>query len=180
MELTTAAMATPAEESATESKTVPAPISPQMLMLIKIGAIGFLAIAGYFLFSGGLGAADPEAGNSELMQKIQTVIGMGPKAGGTRFIAPILGAVVVAGLVLSLLSAGGRDAQTAKIQSKKGKKPKASEKEGTIPEPEPEEECNLASYLLFKSLDEAAAKAEAAAQAAKADAEANTTPIGAA
>lgn len=167
MELTTASITPPTVESTSEHESAEASQSGMKLALIKAGAIGFLAIAGYVLFFSGIFAASSgDTAKSEQWEKFQVMIGMGPKAGATRFIAPLVGSAIAAAIAFSVLSAGGRDVQTAKEQSTKAKKPKDPEKKDAPPEPEPvEEECNLASYQLFKSMYEAQAAADAAAQA---------------
>ncbi|MDB5387393.1 MAG: hypothetical protein JWM11_3039 [Planctomycetaceae bacterium] len=152
MELTTAAIPQPESVPTAESNAEEVAIARKKLAVMIIGGLGFAAMAAFFMFTGTSEDSKTAKSQSGPLVQFQTMIGMGPKAGATRFIAPIFGALVIAGMALSLLSAGGRDVQTAKEQAKKGKKPKPAAKEAETPEPEPEEECNLATYKLFKSL----------------------------
>lgn len=151
------------EPEAPATPVAPPPMSLKPIFAIAI-CMGLMAACGYLYFSGALESAD---GSVDRLKEIQTMLGMGPKAGMTRFAFPILSALGIAAFALSFLSVGGRDKTTAKDQSTKGKKElpekKGAKPEPAKPEPEPEEfECNLSSYKLFYG-----SKNEAADGAAK-------------
>jgi flagellar basal body-associated protein FliL len=164
MEAKTATTIPQFEESTPETP----PNSRKRTVLIILFSVAIVALTGYFVFSGGSDHSKDAATQSETVKKLLIAIGMGPKAGWTRFAAPILGCLVVAVVAIAVLSSGGRDVKTEKERTASKKKPLKPVEPNDVPvAPVEEEECNLSSYKLFKSLNEAAATASDASAAAK-------------